>query len=44
MMGEYDKALDDADTALSIQPLWSKGHYRKACALEGLNVCDVEMF
>ena len=34
----YDKALIDADIALSLNPTWIKGLYRKGKALVGLKV------
>jgi len=37
-MLEYEKALTDADIALSMNPKWIKGLYRKGKALVGLKV------
>lgn len=37
-MLEYEKALNDADIALSMNPKWIKGLYRKGKALVGLKV------
>lgn len=37
-MLEYEKALTDADIALSMDPKWIKGLYRKGKALVGLKV------
>lgn len=37
-MLEYEKALTDADIALSMNPIWIKGLYRKGKALVGLKV------
>ncbi|KAJ5121076.1 uncharacterized protein N7515_009037 [Penicillium bovifimosum] len=33
---EYQKALEDAEKAIEIQPNWSKGHVRKGAAYRGL--------
>jgi len=33
---EYQKALEDAEKAISIKPDWSKGHLRKGAAYRGL--------
>lgn len=33
---EYQKALEDAEKAVSIKPDWSKGHLRKGAAYRGL--------
>ncbi|KAM9477240.1 uncharacterized protein Hap1MRO34_010107 isoform 2-T2 [Clarias gariepinus] len=35
-MQQYDKALTDAEIALSLNPTWTKGLYRKGKALVGL--------
>lgn len=32
-MGKYDKALEDADTVLKLNPQWPRGHGRRATAL-----------
>lgn len=37
-MQQYEKALIDADIALSLNPTWIKGLYRKGKALVGLKV------
>lgn len=37
-MLQYEKALNDADIALSMNPKWIKGLYRKGKALVGLKV------
>lgn len=37
-MQQYDKALTDAEIALSLNPTWTKGLYRKGKALVGLKV------
>lgn len=33
---EYEKALEDAEKAISIKPDWSKGYARKGAAYKGM--------
>ncbi|CAF0855656.1 unnamed protein product [Brachionus calyciflorus] len=35
-IGQYQEALNDANRAISIEPLWAKGYFRKGRALYGL--------
>lgn len=35
-MGQYEKALQDADVAISLAPDWPKGYFRRGRALAGL--------
>ena len=37
-MGQYEKALQDADVAISLAPDWPKGYFRRGRALAGLKV------
>ena len=37
-MSQYDRALRDADKAISLAPEWPKGYFRKGRALAGLKV------
>ena len=34
--GQYDKALEDADAAISLRKDWAKGYYRKGLSLHGM--------
>ena len=38
-MGQFEKALQDADMAISLAPDWPKGYFRRGRALAGLKVC-----
>lgn len=42
-MGQYEKALQDADVAISLAPDWPKGYFRRGRALAGLKVLFVTM-
>ena len=37
-MGQYEKALQDADVAISLAQDWPKGYFRRGRALTGLKV------
>ena len=37
-MGQYEKALQDADVSISLAPDWPKGYFRRGRALAGLKV------
>ncbi|KAJ7390396.1 hypothetical protein OS493_025650 [Desmophyllum pertusum] len=37
-MGQYEKALQDADVAISLAPDWPKGYFRRGRALAGLKL------
>jgi len=37
-MSQYEKALQDADVAISLAPDWPKGYFRRGRALAGLKV------
>lgn len=37
-MGQYEKALQDADVAISLAPDWPKGYFRRGRALAGIKV------
>ena len=37
-MSQYEKALQDADVAISLAPDWPKGYFRRGRALSGLKV------
>ena len=37
-MNQYEKALQDADVAISLAPDWPKGYFRRGRALAGLKV------
>ena len=39
-LNRYQDAFNDAERALSLQPSWAKGHFWRAVALEGLDVCQ----
>lgn len=47
-LGQYEKALQDADVAISLAPDWPKGYFRRGRALAGLKVCtpigEIELF
>lgn len=42
-MGQYEKALQDADVAISLAPDWPKGYFRRGRALAGLKVQSNEL-
>ena len=37
-LGEYTKALQDAEVTIMLVPHWAKGYFRKGRALVGLKV------
>lgn len=37
-LGQYEKALQDADIAISLAPEWPKGYFRRGRALAGIKV------
>ena len=43
-MGQYEKALQDADVAISLAPDWPKGYFRRGRALAGLKVLTSAIF
>ena len=42
-MGQYEKALQDADVAISLAPDWPKGYFRRGRALAGLKVIVISI-
>ena len=36
-LGENQKALEDADRVISINPVWPKGYFRRGSALFGMS-------
>ncbi|KAH9582076.1 Tetratricopeptide repeat 1 [Trypanosoma melophagium] len=39
-MNNFPKALEDAEQCILVKPLWVKGHYRKALALQSMSKYD----
>lgn len=43
-MGQYEKALQDADIAISLAPDWPKGYFRRGRALAGIKVYQLVQY